>query len=474
MDKSDSIYAGEWWLEQENIRLSGRLTLSEDRKQIKLQVFGCNYIDGTYIEEINSERQRPKCYHEVIFGNVRGKLMLYQCNLSGTKLIGKGLYQIDYIVAYAFLDHSIEDSKALLVKAGEFIYPAFKSFMYTDNYFGPQSKSTQDSSLEENTAIIEIKENLKIKFQERRREYIKSPIDEINYWSVLFIYDTPVRFDTLVEDGIYFKKLIEFSYGSHCNCQLPNVWFEMSNPSQVWNTSLNKGENVSQQSRASYHMLLSDNNFDDRNGMIRAIRLWFKYQRVSTIFDLYIDSNYWLDKSEQKLSSVMYNNRFLNIVQALESFHRVTFSSQKPNISKFNDRKDAVLSLFKGGEEQRELKQWLNNNLNPPKEINLKSRLNHLVKWLKPEIDRWFTNQSTIEHFAWYASAMRNVLSHGMHRQTKPPKELRLFMITGQVLLAACILKALKVKDVGKAILGYQRFEDHLYEINHTIINKIS
>lgn len=158
MDKSDSIYAGEWWLEQENIRLSGRLTLSEDRKQIKLQVFGCNYIDGTYIEEINSKRQRPKSYHEVIFGNVRGKLMLYQCNLSGTKLIGKGLYQTDYIVTYAFLNHSIEEGNPLLVTAGEFIYPNLKSFINTDNNFEPQSKSTQDSNLQENSAIIEIKE----------------------------------------------------------------------------------------------------------------------------------------------------------------------------------------------------------------------------------------------------------------------------------------------------------------------------
>ena len=469
MNRAELVHTGKWWLSSDSDHLPGRLSHDKENKQIRLQIFGTSYMDGTPIED--DEKKRVVFYHEIINGDAHGLLTLHQCSCLGVQEIGKGLYQIDYLIGYVFFDQIVQQEGQLLISAGEFMYPAFKSFMDTDPVHGHKTIFTPEYDVKNRTEIVEISENLKIKFLDRKNEYPKSPIDQKEFRTVMFIYDKPVSFETLLEDGIYFKKLVEFSFGSHCTSHLSNVWTDERSPIRVWNTSLNKDERVSQQLRPSYHMLLSDDNFEGI-GMVEAIRLWYKYRQVSTIFDLYIDSNYWFDKSEQKLSMVMFNNRFLNIVQALENFHRVAFSEQRPDTSSFEEKKAAVLQLFKGGEEQKELKQWLNNSLKMPKDLSLKARLDALLKWLKPETDKWFTNQSTINHFTWYASAMRNVLSHGKHRQTRPPKELRVFMITGQILLAACILKALKVKDVGEAVLHYQRFQDHLYEINRVEIRK--
>lgn len=467
MSKIQMFHTGEWWLHADTARIPGRLSYDKENKLIRLQIFGMHYMDGTAVK--HDEKKRPVSYHEIIIGDARGDLTLYQCNWAGTLEIGKDLFQIDYIIGYVFFDHLPQTDGKLMLSAGEFMYPAFKSFMDTDPVHGHKTIFIPEYDVKNRTEIVEIADNLKIRFVDRKNDYPKSPIDQKEYRTVMFIYDKPVSIETLLEDGIYFKKLIEFSYGSNCISHLSNVWIDQQYPIRTWNTSLSKGEKVSQQLRPSYHMLLSDDNFDDI-GMIEAIRLWFKYRQFSTIFDLYIDSNYWFDKSDQKLSMVMYNNRFLNIVQALENFHRVALAEQRPDTSAFDEKKAAILQLFK--EDQKELKKWLNNSLKVPKELSLRARLDALLKWLKPEIDKWFANQSTINHFAWYASAMRNVLSHGKHRQTRPPKEFRVFMITGQVLLAACILKALKVKDVGEAVLHYQRFQDHLYEINRVEIRK--
>lgn len=468
---SEVLHTGEWWLSNDSVRMPGRLSFDQDNKQIRLQIFNNTYLDGTTVDF--KDNKRPVFYHEIVSGDAHGQITLYQCSWSGTKPLGKNLYQVDYTIGYVFFGLELEKNKDMLVTAGEFMYPSFKSFYDTDPVYGHKSMFIPQYDVKNRAAIIQIKDNLKMQFPDRKNDHARIPFDEKDYRTVLFIYETRVKFETLLEDGIYFKKLIEFSYGGPCNCQLPTVWLDENTPVRIWNTSLGKGETVSQHLRPGYHMLLSDDNFEEGTGMIEAIRLWFKYKQVSTIFDLYIDSNYRFDGSDQQLTMVMYNNRFLNIVQALESFHRFTFSEQKPDVVLFNEKKAAVLKLFKEGAEHKDLKQWLNNNLNPPQEIYLKERLNYLLKWLKPEIDQWFSNQSTIDHFAWYASAMRNALSHGTQRQTRPPKELRLFMITGQVLLAACILKALKVKDVSQAVVHYQRFGDHLAEINRTVINRI-
>lgn len=463
---NEIFHEGEWFLNEAGAKTPGRLRFAEEGKNITLQTFGNCFLDGTQVKD--EDKKTPVFYHELIMGDARGEITLHQCRWSGTEHLGSDLYQIDYEVGYVFFGVLIADESKLLVSAGEFMFPQLASFIDNDPLHGTIHFFEKDYQSKERQAVIEIAENLKIQFLDKKNERGRQPFEEKYYRTLRFIYDKPVAVQTLLQDAIHFKKLLEFSFGKPYPCQLLNVVLPDDKFVLIGNLSLLKGEKkISQHLRPSYHMLICEDNFEP-GGMIKAIQLWYKYRSVSTIFDLYLDSNYWLEKSEEKLSVVMYNNRFLNIVQALENFYRVTRNELPPVVSDFNEKKAAVLKLF--GDNNKELKKWANDNLNAPGEPTLRQKLDTILKMLQPEIDAWFTNKSTINHFTWYAAAMRNALSHGYHRQTKQGNELRLFFITGQVILAACILKALKVKDIKAAVLHYIRFKDLLCEINRSII----
>lgn len=460
-------HTGEWFLPGSNDKRPGRLSYDEKGKRILLHIFGTSFMDGTAVKD--EERKRPATGHDFINGDARGTLSLYQCTWTGTKELGKDLHQIEYLIGYVIYEKHIASKEEFLVTGGEFMFPQLKSFFDLDLTHGRKSIFVPEYNVNDRTVVVSITDRLSIQFLDRVNERAQSPVDERQYRTIRFIYNEPVPFTELLEDAVYFKKLIEFSYGRPCTLAVQELLFPDESVSRIWNTSLNKGEKVSQHLRPGYHMLISQDNFEE-DGMLKAIRLWFKYRDVSSMFDFYLDSNYWFDKSEQKLSNVMFNNRFLNIVQGLENFHRNAdlFKEDRPDVADFHAKKKAVLRLFT--EENKDLKQWLNDHFKPPKELSLRNRLDALIKWLQPEIDKWFAAQSTIRHFAWYASAMRNLLSHGRQKRTKQGDELRVFFLTGQILLAACILKALKVKDVTAAVLHYQQFQDHLFEINRSLI----
>jgi hypothetical protein len=77
---------GEWYLPGNNNKLPGRLSMNDVEKDIRLQLFTKEYLDGT-------GACIPGCsefatFHPIVLGDARSAYTLYNCVWAGTNEIG--------------------------------------------------------------------------------------------------------------------------------------------------------------------------------------------------------------------------------------------------------------------------------------------------------------------------------------------------------------------------------------------------
>ena len=266
-----------------------------------------------------------------------------------------------------------------------------------------------------------------------------------------FKYIKGIHFADMVQDATIFGKLLEFSLGKPLKKKLLKIRIntkglleyqkEFNNENSVevliGNFSLFKGENVKSHSQHSNFMLISSWKLEVLR-MRLIIQKWFSNESFFAIYDIYLDSNNWFQDSDILISNVMYNNRFLNIVQGLEAYYRkITDTSvSKDQALKKNERKKDEFNLkkqeiLKKLEKGSELKEWFNSNFNykPPskKEVKLEDILRNLLSSFDGILIPIFGKNEIIVFFPKYASAIRNTLSHGSHIKTNQGEALRVF-----------------------------------------------
>lgn len=289
-----------------------------------------------------------------------------------------------------------------------------------------------------------------------------------------FNYSVAVTFKDALKDASIFKNFLEFSFGDKVNYKLldihvsskhvlkknANFPFETDDCfSYVGNYSLNKGEDVNKHQRHQNGMLLSINNCK-KEELNAIIKKWFENKKFYNIYDFYLDSNYWTIKSKAFLTNVMFNNRFLNIVQGLEDYFREIINCEI-NQQEFFTNKQKALGLIK----DEVLKKWLNDNFKPPKFQTLEQKLKIILEDLKGIFKKELFDNTFYETFPQYATAMRNKLSHGKNKETYQGVKLHIYFLLGQVLLGICILKTLEIKDIPGKIRGYYEWNKSLGEI---------
>jgi hypothetical protein len=315
--------------------------------------------------------------------------------------------------------------------------------------------------------------------------------EEVRYQLYLtFCYDTPTAFDEVLVNAHVFVKLLQFCHGKPLEKSILSVtidpglvqYEEPRWPSRtaepvrlrITNFSLQRGEDVSRHTQHQRYMLLSGWNME-RPAIHELIRQWFANTAYYGLYDFYLDSNNWLKRSEAVLSNVMFNNRFLNIVQGLEAFYRKSplFAKQagasaKPTVSReeFDLKKAAILKkLDKGGA----LKEWFNSHFNykPPRdaEVKLEDILTEIINHLRPVLDPILGKNEVIDFFPRFAAVTRNHLSHGTHVKTDQGDALPIFFRTGQLLLAICMLETLNMADIGEKISRYDSFQRTIVEL---------
>jgi len=471
-----TAYRGDFYLPDKN-KYPGQIYYHEDR--IILEILSKYSLDKIKIEPDLSND--VKFFHKIIYGETTTPyyMTLLDCRWIETSPISINLYSIKYdirLIIKNVLLKSYEDFKLnSAVVCLPYVASWYDGWKWRDklDYFSTYQ-------IENESISLRINENFTLDFIDKLVKYPKvfGKKFELEYYKfVQFKYNVPVHYYDLISDIISFKKLLEFSTSKKIGFELiegkidnsniisEDIHFKSENSTLIYFKDFQfiNGYNVDDQSLHEHYMLISNwkINKDELNDII--VR-WFSKKSFYPIYDLYLDSNNWFENSNAILSHVMFNNRCLNMIQALEDFHRKMNIEFNPDKAEFDVLKAKVLkALYK----DKELKKWANNQIKFSKVPYLKDRLNDLINNTIEIIKEVFGDKDFFKLFPDLAKKYRDILSHAKMEDTDLGDEFLILFDMSQIFLAICILKNLELDDslISKLIkenLDFKRKIRHL------------
>jgi hypothetical protein len=441
----------------------GQLCIDHKTGNITLEIYGTDYINGVEID-LNNDilGKRRVGYFNYLWGNSTpyGRITLVGCNWRALSHIGNELFSIKYDAAFLLSGIHITAKSDFLIKSGRFSFPYLGSFYAGFNHVSMSNRETELQNIEQvSEHILQVTEELKLSFNtvisRTILEFTVSSKTEINDF-LTFQYLVEVPFSRLMADAFRFRKLLEFSYGEPLTHQIHSVEIHDSQLAPHLGEKLNKdgvgyyvtsftlseNKKIERGLHNQNHMLLSNWQLSTES-LDNVIIKWYQNGHLNNIYDYYLDSNNWFQGiKEVKLSNVMFNNRFLNLIQGLEDYYREFLESGKTALDRqeFEDKKKKVLSHIK----QAELKKWLNNTFKAPQYASLEEKLTTIVGECLPVINAVFQSLDWTV-FPVSAKDFRNKLSHGMNKNTNLGQGLTLDYHIAQLLLCICILKSLEI-----------------------------
>jgi hypothetical protein len=417
---------GLWFLPGSELKLSGQLNIDYKRNKVELVTRGDTYIEGLRID-LSDHSVEQKYLHSIILGKTSfGDISIINCEWSGTKDLGGNLFETRYIASIVLFDIHLLKEEDLQINKAVFKFPFLsswydgeKSLFKVDNFRKEPLSSVKD--------VVEINDSLKFNFIDEYHKSVKrmGVSYEINFQKRLeFEYTKCVSFDQLLSDATKFSKLLEFVLGKKIGYQVQSISVN-SNITKKTNQP-EEDENFSYISILYFGSYSKQNNFDkdyvhqnfslisgwvlSKEELNIVIKKWFSNAEYFHIYDYYLDSNNWFEGTEAVLTNVMFNNRFLNLIQALESFHKKTDSTYQREINEFNIIKKRISELIKF---EPSLTDWLEGNVTLPENLTLRERLSDLLIRIDPIIKSLFGYLELFSEFPNSAKTYRNKLSHG-------------------------------------------------------------
>jgi hypothetical protein len=166
------------------------------------------------------------------------------------------------------------------------------------------------------------------------------------------------------------------------------------------------------------------------------VKNWFdSMESHGVIYDMYLDTQQWFLGSGIFLSSVVFNNRFLNIIQSLESFHYIEHQTEEESKEKFKSDFGIILGKL----DESKDKEWLRKRTHKFSK-NLEHRLYELICTFDFLFADILVSKQDKLAFAQELRKIRNALSHGSHKKTDNADDFRDKYNLSRMLLIACIL----------------------------------
>ena len=159
------------------------------------------------------------------------------------------------------------------------------------------------------------------------------------------------------------------------------------------------------------------------------LRNWFrKRELLSSVSDLYLGVLY--------AGEIYLNNEFLNLVQAIESYHRRTMKNYELPEAEHKKRVAEILNAVSS-----EHRRWLKEELKYSNEPNLRKRLRGILESSQMVSDELITNKKL---FINKIVDTRNYLTHFdpiLEEKAAKNEELFKFTLKLKILLQFCLLK---------------------------------
>jgi len=201
-------------------------------------------------------------------------------------------------------------------------------------------------------------------------------------------------------------------------------------------------------------------NFDEIPDKLESIipqNMLFNFKNISKSFELFIKN--WFNKSEvlapvfDLYFSVIYNpnlyldTKFLNEVQALESYHRRKETTEKYDVSpeEHKVRMENILCSI-----PIDYKNWLSKKLLYSNEVSLRQRLKEIIVMHKEIAEKYIGNKDQQKEFISSVVTTRNYLTHFDEEQEhKRAKGQNLLIIIDKlkILIKACLLEEMGMSN---------------------------
>ncbi|MGV6831289.1 MAG: ApeA N-terminal domain 1-containing protein [bacterium] len=446
----DKEYTGEWFLHGNENLIPGKLKINEESKSINLELYTNVYLTGELINfKIRDNEQR---HFNIILGNNPWIITLYNCNWSRSERIGKSLYKLEYYVEFAFFNAHLKDT--FLVNKLEVVFPFLPSFFDGWQSIKQKEVNKESISYSDYSAITE-----EIQFRQIDR-FFKSKINfsdgtyELRYKKSLEFYfpqEMGIRnvFDILFK----FSRFLSFTTNEEMFYKIQTVYLNKNHASKinerlvvkgedvpliVHNFSAHKSGDVNKKELHQNMMLFSAWTFD-KNQIQEFIMHWYKNENMQHIYDFYLDAINWFKGKGIGVSNVMFNNKFLNLIQGLESYYDLLDLVYQANNDEFTRNRQKVLTAL----NDEDLKDWFLDNVKFPKEATLKNKL----EILRDKFSEIFENveglDNLINDYPHKAKEYRHKLSHGNINRTFQGEEFHTMYEFSKILLCFCILESL-------------------------------
>jgi hypothetical protein len=475
---------GEWYLPNSELKLSGKLLISHKRRKIDLILYTTHYIEGLKIN-FADHSHRQKYGHEIILGETAsGSVTIVNCRWRLTKPIGSDFFEIRYqgsLVLHRVHIASISNLRAIKTL---FKFPYLASWY--DGWEGAfRLDHDQNTTPNSTREVIKVTDNLEVSFIDN---FEKRPLKlgvsyKVEYEKLVeFQYGRPMHFDDVLKDAVRFSKLLEFSIRKKIEFKIFAITVDTSllvkNDDKYGNTRLadvpityfgsyTKSDLVNKLEIHQAYMLVSTWVLS-KEEMNNVIKKWYANKDYFHIYDYYLDSHNWFEGTGAVLTNVMFNNRFLNLIQALESYHKKLDISYNQDLVDYNSNRSKVIDILRS---QSPLDAWFIDYVKgPPENFRLRERLSNLITRLDPITKKLFGERNKLfTTFPNEAKEYRHKLSHGDVEGIDLGKPLVKLFYEAQFLLTLIILETLDFKEseISRLISHNQNCIRDINEIIH-------
>jgi len=451
-------YKGDWYLPKNKDKISGKLIINSELKKITLELYTNIYLTEEPIIYNKFETTNQRQF-ELITGETSKKITLFNCIFRSASSIGKHLHKLTYEVEFVFLNIHLSKITDLKIHKVEVKYPYLSTF-----FDGWESIKDFDDKAESNikSKPISVTEKLELILVDRYYKKITKLGEgfEMKYSkSIVFQYSNGETFNHVIRNLYKFSKLLSFTTKEIAYFDLKSIFIPLEQiknhdkyclisnglcQTSVINFSHHRHSEIDKTFLHQNFMLFSKWTFDEKE-LNHLIKMWFNNIQLIPIYDFYIDSNNWFKGKSVILSNVMFNNKFLNLIQGLESYYDI----KDPDFMKDNDTFTKNRQKLTNEIKDVELKKWALKNIKFPKTPTLIHKLDFLITKFNGVIKLINGIDSFIEKYSIEATRYRHELSHGRIEMTYQGKELDKIYSFSKVLLCFCILESLNISNNG-------------------------
>lgn len=491
INKNIKEHSGEWFIPEIRLMLSGVLIIDSQEYNQKLKLFSKVDFEG-----LDLKNGHPKDVYKTIFGNCEfdSQITLSDCRFQSLKKVGENLYELVYLASMSFFGGLFKDADNLEINELTCRFPYLSSWYDTNRiYFGTGSFNDSTDWMKPSFALDElndeiiINENLTIVIERRYDDLnlgdTRKLSQEVSHF-VHFKSKIPRSLNDFIKSAHIFMQLIKLSTGKlmyidFVSC-IPHkdeiqafdkhflskslgeedydyVFISITNFNKIHKRELIKSDYIHQG-----NMLFYGGSKENKRLKEIIIRWFNAYEKISSVYNIFLDTFEWFQNTDALLTEVMFNNRFVNLIQAIENYYSISEADKIRVIEKeLENKKQKIIESIPDKND----KDWLKSNIHCHMILKdkLKDLLGNKIVLISNEI---FENPRKRNVFIEIIKNNRNRLSHGENREISIDKLFDYYHKT-LIILISCILDSLNFsqQEIKENLFRTLKYGNMIYQI---------